>query len=62
MPEPEIDAIEGGPSWIKSAPHTINAKAEGTPSSNVMRGQMLQAILEDRFKLKVHRETRDVLE
>jgi uncharacterized protein (TIGR03435 family) len=52
--------IEGGAGWINSERYQINAKAEGTPGAEVMRGPMLQALLEDRFKLKVRRETRDV--
>ena len=45
-----------GPSWIRSDWYTIDAKPEGTPAKNVMLGPMLRALLEDRFKLKVHRE------
>jgi uncharacterized protein (TIGR03435 family) len=51
---------EGGPSWIRSDQYTINAKAEGTPSIEMMQGPMLQALLEDRFNLKIHHETREV--
>jgi bla regulator protein blaR1 len=52
--------IEGGPAWIHSELYDINAKAEGTQSQEMMQGPMLQALLEDRFKLKIHRETRQV--
>ena len=52
--------IEGGPGWINSERFTINAKLEGTPSPGVMQSPMLQALLEYRFKLKVHRETIEV--
>lgn len=52
--------VEGGPAWIRSERYTIDAKAEGTPSMEMMRGPMLQALLEDRFQLKVHRETREI--
>jgi uncharacterized protein (TIGR03435 family) len=52
--------IEGGPGWIDSDRYQITAKAEGTPGQEAMRGPMLRALLEDRFKLKVHRVTRDV--
>ena len=38
----------------------LDAKAEGNPPQEVMRGPMLRALLEDRFKLKVHREIRQV--
>jgi uncharacterized protein (TIGR03435 family) len=52
--------ISGGPPWIDSGRYSIDAKAEGIPGQNVMRGPMLQALLEDRFQLKIHRETREV--
>jgi uncharacterized protein (TIGR03435 family) len=52
--------LEGGPPWIREDRYTVNATAEGTPGKTVMQGPMMQAVLEDRFKLKVHRETRDV--
>lgn len=39
---------------------TIEAKTEGTPAVAAMRGPMLQRVLEDRFKLKVHYETREM--
>jgi uncharacterized protein (TIGR03435 family) len=51
--------LTGGPSWTQSAFYEINAIAEGNPSVKTMRGQMLQALLEDRFQLKIHRETRE---
>jgi uncharacterized protein (TIGR03435 family) len=50
--------IEGGPAWINSERYTINAKAEGDASSGLMQGPMLQVLLEERFKLKVHFETK----
>jgi uncharacterized protein (TIGR03435 family) len=50
--------IEGGPDWIHSEMFAIDAKSEGHPSILMMQGPMMQAILEDRFKLKIHRETR----
>jgi len=52
--------IKGGPSWIDSERLTIEAKAEGPVSADVMRGPMLQALLEDRFQLKIRREPREV--
>jgi uncharacterized protein (TIGR03435 family) len=50
--------IEGGPDWIHSERFAIDAKSDGHPSILMMQGPMMQAILEDRFKLKIHRETR----
>jgi uncharacterized protein (TIGR03435 family) len=55
--DPEIGA---GLAWIKSDRYEIHAKAEGTPSEGTMMGPMLQALLQDRFKLKVRHETREV--
>jgi uncharacterized protein (TIGR03435 family) len=55
----------GAPDWIETTRYDITAKAEGDlpppdptgPPSTRM--QMLQSLLEDRFKLKVHREVRE---
>jgi uncharacterized protein (TIGR03435 family) len=52
--------ITGGPSWIESERYAINAKAETATSPGIMRGPMLQALLEDRFGLKIRRESREV--
>ena len=57
MPGPPI---EGGPTWIHSDQFRINAKANGTPGREMISGPMLQTVLEDRFGLKIHRETREV--
>ena len=51
--------LTGEPSWTHAAFYEINAVAEGNPSVKTMRGEMLQALLEDRFRLKIHRETRE---
>ena len=50
--------IGGGPDWIHSERFEIDAKSDGQPSIQMMQGPMMQAILEDRFQLKIHRETR----
>jgi uncharacterized protein (TIGR03435 family) len=49
-----------GPAWIESELYTIEAKAERPVDRDVMSGPMLQTILEDRFKLKLRRENRDI--
>ena len=49
----------GWPGWITSDRYDINAKAPSAQSQGMMKGPMLQALLEDRFKVKVHRETRE---
>jgi uncharacterized protein (TIGR03435 family) len=51
--------ILGGPAWVNSERYEIDAKADG----NATRAQlflMLQSLLEDRFQLKIHRETREL--
>jgi uncharacterized protein (TIGR03435 family) len=48
--------IDGGPSWIDSAFYEIDAVAEGNPSVKMMMGPMMQVLLEDSFKLKIHRQ------
>jgi uncharacterized protein (TIGR03435 family) len=55
--QPRSDPISGGPAWANSDLYEINAKAEGAPSDEMMRGPMMQALLEDRFQLRIHRET-----
>ncbi|MGA7785911.1 MAG: TIGR03435 family protein [Candidatus Acidiferrales bacterium] len=52
--------VEGGPDWINSERYTINAESEASASDAMMRGPMLQSLLEDRFKLKLHHETREI--
>jgi uncharacterized protein (TIGR03435 family) len=52
--------IFGGPSWIASDHYDIQAKAEGNASIQQMEGPMLQALLEDRFKLTLHGEMKQV--
>jgi uncharacterized protein (TIGR03435 family) len=51
--------IVGGPDWIDSDHYAIEAKAAGDPG----RAQlflMLQSLLEDRFHLQIHRDTREL--
>jgi uncharacterized protein (TIGR03435 family) len=50
--------IEGGPDWIHSETFQIDARLDGNSSIQMMEGPMMQAILEDRFKLKIRRESR----
>jgi uncharacterized protein (TIGR03435 family) len=53
-------SISAGPAWINSDRYQIDAKAEDNASQEMMKGPMLQSLLEDRFQLQVHRETKDV--
>jgi uncharacterized protein (TIGR03435 family) len=51
-------AIAGGPSWVDSDRYRINAKAGQPVNVEMMKGPMMQTLLEDRFKLKLHREAK----
>jgi uncharacterized protein (TIGR03435 family) len=48
----------GGPAWLDTDWYQVSAKAQGRPSAAQMMGPMLQVLLEDRFQLKVHIESR----
>lgn len=52
----------GGPSWVHSLrdKYRVEAVAEGATERTVLMGTMLRTLLEDRFKLKIHRETEEV--
>ncbi len=52
--------VSGGPAWIRSDLYRIDAKTRSPATRAVMNGPMLQALLENRFKLKFHRESRAV--
>ena len=56
----EFALAESLPRWATSEHFTIEAKADSEPPDVAMRGSMLRAFLEDRFKLKLHLETREV--
>ncbi len=62
--------IRNGPSWIYSDRYTIEAATadpiangptggQQTPASRMLQGPLLEALLEDRFHLKTHRETEE---
>jgi uncharacterized protein (TIGR03435 family) len=48
--------IKGSPAWISSSLYTVDARTVAAAGEEMMRGPMLQALLESRFKLKIHRE------
>jgi bla regulator protein blaR1 len=58
--------VRGGPDWVHSLKdkYEIEATAEGATERTVLMGAMLRTLLEERFKLKVHRGTEmvDMLE
>jgi uncharacterized protein (TIGR03435 family) len=53
-------SIEGAPAWINSASYRIEATSEGSENRGMLNGPMLQSLLEDRFHLRIRRETREV--
>lgn len=57
---PRFIPMSGGPGWIGSERYQIVATAGSDASPEMMQGPMLQALLEDRFKLKLHLEIREV--
>jgi len=61
-----LSQVIGGPGWLDSDKYDITAKVSddlaGRPQAEQVAAQplLLQSLLEDRFKLKVHRETRQL--
>jgi bla regulator protein blaR1 len=53
----DVSWWKGGPEWIRYDKFTIEASAPGVTDRAILLGPMLRALLEDRFKLKLHRET-----
>jgi uncharacterized protein (TIGR03435 family) len=51
--------LVGGADWIDTARFNISAKSEGNPTTAELF-PMLQALLADRFHLRVHHETREL--
>jgi uncharacterized protein (TIGR03435 family) len=51
--------VSGGPGWINSSRYDISAKPETNPGRDQLP-LMLQALLEDRFQLKFHRQTKEL--
>jgi uncharacterized protein (TIGR03435 family) len=52
--------LVGAPDWVFTQGYLVTATASGQPSRTLMRGPMLQTLLENRFKLKVRPENRDL--
>lgn len=46
------------PEWVKTTSYDIEARASGSPTKDDMR-LMMQSLLEERFHLVIHRETRE---
>jgi uncharacterized protein (TIGR03435 family) len=51
--------ISGAPNWLDSDKYNIEAKSAGVANAEQTR-LMLQSLLADRFKLTLHRETKEV--
>jgi uncharacterized protein (TIGR03435 family) len=51
--------IVGGPEWIGSEQYDVDAKTADRPDEGQML-RMLQTLLEDRFQLRIHRESREM--
>jgi len=62
--------IAGAPNWVTSDKYDIEAKMEGTVAEELQKlspdqrrietRRMLQALLADRFKLKLHLQTKEL--
>ncbi len=52
-------SVSGGPDWMNRNRYTIEAVAQGNPTDRDYRA-MLRSLLEERFSLKTHRETREI--
>jgi uncharacterized protein (TIGR03435 family) len=52
--------VLGGPSWYDEDQYDLDAKAASSDATPEQIRQMLQALLADRFKLAIHRETREL--
>lgn len=51
--------VSGGPAWLDSTHYDVIAKPETKPRPTELP-LMLQSLLEDRFQLVIHRETREL--
>ena len=50
--------VQGGPGWLDTDRYDVLAKSEGNATAQ-SAAPMLQTLLEERFKVKVHKEARD---
>src|SRR5215471_10857165 len=51
--------VLGGPGWVESERYDIEAKAPDSAAPNQL-ASMILSLLEDRFRLKAHKETREL--
>src|ERR1700722_15790139 len=59
-PSLPLTPMEGDPAWINSASYSFDAKSDIPQSGAMMQGPMMQALLEERFHMRTHREIREV--
>jgi uncharacterized protein (TIGR03435 family) len=59
-PSAPFEPAQGGPAWIDTDRYAINAESQRGASTGMMLGPMLRSLLEERFRLKLHRETKEV--
>jgi len=52
--------VVGAPGWANSEHYDVDARADLTATAQDINGAMLQSLLEDRFKLVIHRETKEL--
>src|SRR5688572_17212014 len=55
----EVREITGGPGWIDSDRYDIEARAATDAANEVQLRLMLQSLLAERFRVRLHRETRE---
>ena len=51
--------VTGGPRWLDTGEYDIDAKADG-PTTGELAALMLRGLLTERFRLSLHRETREL--
>ena len=51
--------LKGAPAWLDSARYSIEAKTESPQTAAMMRGPMMQVLLEERFHLAIHRAAKE---
>jgi bla regulator protein blaR1 len=52
--------FRGIPTWGNSDRYTIEATGNGAETKEMLLGPMLRTLLEDRFRLQTHRETKEI--
>lgn len=51
--------ITGGPGWLDADRFDVEARLESDPANKGREGQMIKALLADRFRLVLHKDTSD---